>query len=563
MRWSIRIVILAAVAGIGVLGWRQFREFRQHRMIARARAAFEQKDYQQAMISARRALQMNPRDVAVMKMMVELSEKAKTKEALYWHRMLCELEPGIAENDIAWADSALQYKEVAIAEQALGRVDEAGRKTAAFHGVAGRLALAANQLPVAESHFAEAASQQPDNARYAVDLAALRIRSDDTEKHDAALRTLDKFIAEPSVRQVAARALLGEYVREKNWDGALKIAQRVQAAPEATFGDRMLYLGLLRRFQRPEFGSYLLEVQEYAAANPDDAAALITWLADNTLVMIAVSWAKTLPPAMASQTPVPAALGECYASLRDWGSLKVLVTDADWKFVNFLRLAFLARVQREEGDLLASRGSWTGAVKATGERYDRLFVLIRYASKWGWEAEAIELLWIVARGNSAPQMAIAELYRRYSATQNTRGLLTVSNRMLEIDPKDVTALNNVVILSLLLNSNVERAQALADDAFRIAPTNPGVISTYAYALHIRGKTDDGIALMRSLDERQFFDPSVAAYFASMLVDSSHPEEAAKFIETAQNGKILPEEMNLVKEASEKIARRNAAKRAIQ
>ena len=106
-------------------------------------------------------------------------------------------------------------------------------------------------------------------------------------------------------------------------------------------------------------------------------------------------------------------------------------------------------------------------------------------------------------------------------------------------------------------------RSLADEAYRLDPKNPGIISTYAFALHLRGKTDEGIALMRSLDEKQLFDPSAAAYFAAMLVEGPKPDEAAKYIAIAQTGKLLPEEVALVKSAREKLIHGSARKASPQ
>ena len=557
--WLARLALLVVLAGGAAFGWRQFREFRKGRMIARAKSMIEQKDYPQAMLSARRALQLNPRDVAVVRMMVELSESAKTKESLYWHRMLAELEPNVAANDIEWADCALRYNEAVIAGQALAHVRGEAKKSAQFHDAAGRLAQMGGQLAEAESHFVEAAKLEPGNPQFQVHLAAVRLQSENPDQQAEALAILQAHLADVKFRDYASHALLDEFLREKEWGRALRLARQVQEFPDATFGDRMIYLGLLRRFEQPEFGAYLLTLQDIAGTNPEDTASLISWLADNTLVMVAVSWAKTLPVAIVSEMPVPAALGECYAMLHDWDSLKKLVTDTNWKYLEFLRFAFLARVQREGGDLQNSRNSWNSAVRGAGEHADQLIMLTRHGTKWGWESEVLDLLWVVARGNIDQQAALNALYRNYITTGNTRGLLNVCTRMLEIDPKDTIALNNVVLLSLLLNSNVERAQALADEAYRLDPRNPGIISTYAFALHVRGHTEEGIKLMRALDDRQFSDPSVAAYFASMLVESPTPKEAKKFIEIALTGNLLPEEMALVKSAREALIRRSADK----
>ena len=561
--WMLRLLILVLLAGAGAVGWRQYREFRKKRMVDRARAMIEQKDYSQAMFSARRALDLNPRDVTVVRMMVGLARSAKTKEELFWHRMLSELEPGVDESNMAWADCALRFNERLIAEQALGKVSEASRKTAIFHDAVGRLAEMAADFKEAEAHYAEAVRLEPGNSQYQLHHAVIRLLTGQGESQEEARQILQKYVADPALRDIATRALLNDLMRQKDWRRALDLARQVQELPDATFGERMVYLGLLRNFQRPEFHSVLLTVQEVAAKNADDASTLITWMSDNTLVMVAVSWANTLPEAVTKKMPVPAALGECYAILHDWESLKTLVTDTNWEYAEFLRLALLARVQRENGDMLNARNTWASAVKATGNRPDELVMLTGHASKWGWESEVQDVLWAVARRNTDQQPAITALYKSYAESGNTRGLLNVSTRMLEINGKDPIALNNVVLLSLLLNTNVERAISLGDEAYRLQPKNPGIISTYAYSLHVRGKTEEGIALMRTLDEKFLNDPSAAAYFAAMLVESEKPQEATKYIELAQTGKLLPEEMALVKSARETLIRRKSDSSAPQ
>ena len=556
-RLLLRLAILAVLGVAAAYGWREYRKVRQSRMVERTRALIEQKDYQQAAISAQRALDLNPRDLAANRTMLELTEAAGMKEALYWHRVIAELEPKVPANQVALADCALRHNEPVLAEQVLALVPAEGRTTAAFYNAAGRLALSANQLPDAEKHLGEAVKLEPANDEFQLHLAAAHLQSGSAEIRDGARATIERYLPDPKLGRVAARLLLDNFSRNKDWGKALSLSKQIQSAPDAVFGDRMLYLGLLRRFQQPQFHSYLLSLQEQATGNPENVASLISWLSGNNLVLVAVEWAKRLPPEIAAKMPVPLAIGECYALQHNWNALKLLIADAHWERAEFLRLAFLARVHRETGDVLSSRNSWSSAVRAATGRPDELILLTRYAAKWGWENETTDVLWTIARGSGGQQTALTSLYQIYGAKGNTRGLLNVVTRMLEINPKDVTAQNNVVVLSLLLNSNMERAQSMADEAYRQLPENPVIASTYAFALHLRGQTEEGVKLMRSLDEKQRADPSCAAYFAAMLAESDTPAEAEKYIEIAQGGKLLPEEMALIKTARESLIRRKA------
>ena len=552
----LRLAILAVLGVVAAFGWREYRKFRQHRLVEQARELIGKKEYQNALDTAQRALALNPRDIGANRTLLELTEAAGSKEALYWHRVIAQLEPGVAANQLALADCALRHNEPALAEQTLAQIGGEGRKTAAFHDNSGRLLLFGNQTAEAEKHFAEAVKLEPANEAYQLHLAAAHMQAESAEVRNAARETIERYLSHPKFGRVAARLLLDHFFRNKEWEKALSLSKQIQSAPDAVFGDGMLYLGLLRRFQHPQFHSYLASLQEHAAGSPENVSTLISWLSGNNLVLVAVEWGKRLPPEIATKMPVPLAMGECYALQHNWAALKTLVTDTKWEGAEFLRLAFLGRVQRETGDVPSSRNSWNSAVKATAGRPDELILLTRYASKWGWENEMTDVLWTIARGGGGAQSALSTLYQVYAAKGNTRGLLNVVTRSVEINPKDLIAQNNVVLLSLLLNSNMERAQTMADAAYRQLPNHPVIASTYAFALHLRGQTEEGVKLMRSLDEKQRADPSCAAYFALMLAESETPEEAEKYIGIAQAGKLLPEELALLKTARESLIRRN-------
>ena len=84
-------LILAVLAGGGAFGWREIQSFRQHRVVGRARELIEVKDYNQAAMSARRALAMNPHDIPTIQMLIELTEAVGSKEAIRWRRAPCNV----------------------------------------------------------------------------------------------------------------------------------------------------------------------------------------------------------------------------------------------------------------------------------------------------------------------------------------------------------------------------------------------------------------------------------------------------------------------------------------
>jgi tetratricopeptide (TPR) repeat protein len=477
--------------------------------------------------------------------MAELADVAGSSQAVFWWRTVAQLDPGAPAHYHKWAEAGLRSGNLPMAEQALAEVPPAAKTTAAFHEIAARVALAAGKSGEAVAHFSEAVRMEPESENYRFGLATARLETTDAAAHDEARATIEKFRTVPEYRQRAHRVLIQDHFRRSEWKEGFLLAADLQATPEAAFEDRMLLLDLLRKFKRPELHSYLMDVQTVAAGKPEHAATLLTWLNQNTMALIAADWAKTLPEEIRHQFPVPPAIAEAYTNLRDWKRLKPMVVEGSWGYSEFMRLALLARVLREEGEELASRAQWTNAIKATAQRPEALEQLTRFAAGIRWDAEATDLLWQVARGRNNPQWAIAALQKQYAAQDNARGMLNVATRRLELNPSDIAAQNDVAALSLLLDSNLERAIALARDARRKEPENPIIATTYGFAEHLAGKTEEGLKVYRALPAELLQLPSVAAYYGVLLAYGGSPEEAGKSLDLAEAGKLLPEERALV------------------
>ena len=64
--------------------------------------------------------------------------------------------------------------------------------------------------------------------------------------------------------------------------------------------------------------------------------------------------------------------------------------------------------------------------------------------------------------------------------------------------------------------------------------------------------------MRSIPDKLLENPSFATYYAVILADSDQIEEAAKYLELAQRGTLLPQERNLLEKTKTKLAHRGSA-----
>jgi hypothetical protein len=73
-----------------------------------------------------------------------------------------------------------------------------------------------------------------------------------------------------------------------------------------------------------------------------------------------------------------------------------------------------------------------------------------------------------------------------------------------------------------------------------------VTSTYAYALHLQGRTQDGLEAMEKLKKDALEQPSIALYFGVLLSAAGEPDKAAHFLALARSGDtMLPEEKQLL------------------
>ena len=554
--WLSLVAVLLLLAGAGLFGMRTYARVREDKIVEKAREFMEKKDYDQALVAAQRALQVSPRNVTANRIMAQLADVGGSPQAVLWHRSVAELEPGVAENFLKWADAGLRSGNVSSAEQALARMPDSGKRTAVYHEVAGRLAQASKKPDEAVKHFAEAIRLDPANAGFRFGLAAARLESSDIASHAAARAVVEEFRSDSDFRARAHRVLIQDHFRHNQWKEGFLLAAELQSRADAPFEDRMLLLDLLQRFNRPELHSYLMDVQTVAALRAEHAAALIGWLNRHTMALIAAHWSKSLPEEIRTRNPVPASITESYSRLKDWSHMKLLVADGDWEYLEFLRYAYSAQILREEGDAPGSRAQWSKAVRSAFSRPEALENLVRFAAECHWDTETNDLLWQIARGSDRPEWALAILLQQYTAKPNARGILNVSIRRIEIDPKDIVAQNNVAALSLLLNTNMERAQSLAKGAYEREPNSPGVICTYAYALHLLGETENALKLMASIDAGLLKNPTLATYYGVLLADGKSPEKALEYLSLAERGIILPEERELIAETRMRIQRRS-------
>jgi hypothetical protein len=249
------------------------------------------------------------------------------------------------------------------------------------------------------------------------------------------------------------------------------------------------------------------------------------------------------------------AIAESYSFLQDWRVLQEWVEGKNWGEHECFRLAVLSHALHHlapsDRSSMESQTAWRAALAATKSRPDRLAPLAQLAEGWGYSAEAEEAWWIIANGSENPTAALTALQRLYTSKRDSRGLLRVAKRALELNPGDLVAANNCASLGLLLTGDGSARRLAAKLHFEY-PASTVFSATYAFALHLEGKTGPALKVMETLKEAELRYPAIAAYYFVMLVENGNIERAQSFLPAAKEAVLLPEEQKLLTDATRKL-----------
>ena len=204
-RYIFRGVIgIAVIVLIGFGAWYGFKLVRKQRSMALAREFADRKEYLQAALAARRALQLSPHDLAANRLMAEMAEAVQTKEAVTWRKTIAEMQPGVARNYLDWAETSLHFRDATSAREALSHLSAAEKDTAAYHDLAARLAVLTGQTSQVYAHVAAAAQLEPHNDNYQLQFGALQLGSPLAEIRKGAVAKIEQLTESPRIRPCAA-----------------------------------------------------------------------------------------------------------------------------------------------------------------------------------------------------------------------------------------------------------------------------------------------------------------------------------------------------------------------
>jgi Tfp pilus assembly protein PilF len=551
------VIVVVVLASLWCFGRPAYGRYQEKRYAQQARECMAKRDYRHAALSAQQALRHNPRNVDACRVNAELADLSRSPNALDWRRRVAEAEPTI-QNKLLLATTALraQGPPYPLATQTLEELTDSAKGVATYHAVWAELALKLKNSGEAAARFEQASRLEPTNGLYQLNLAVLRLQSTNAATAAAARATLERLRRDPRLGAVALRWLVAECLRQKDPAGAQGFSTQLLADAHCVPEDRLQHLTILQQAHSAEFTQYLETVRRLEVTNALEVYGLSSWMLSHGLVDEALGWLTNCPAKVRSEQPVPLALVDCYLVKKNWEALETFLQQEKWADRECLRWAFLSRTAAELNQNQAAEVRWRTAVREAGGRLGPLTALLGLATSWGRNTDKEDLLWQIAQRFPKERWAIRELDRLYLAAGNTRGLNKLYAMMASYDARNFVAQNNLAATSLLLNLNLPKTHELAKEVFTQHPGEAVIASTYAYSLHLQGRTRDGLAVLEKLKADALETPPVALYYGILLSAAGDTNKAGKYLSIAQKSDLLPEEKALATEATKRLPSAN-------
>ena len=547
---------LLLIVLFGTYGSKLYAGWRESRLLKRATAMLENKDFVAANRFAHQVLERDRDSLPAFYILADATEKQNSEETVSWRAQIARLQPENIDSQLNLASAALRFGQIDLARKTLERVAPRAQDQAAFHVVAGWLARSEGNLAEQEQQFAIAVNKDPKNALYQFNLAALQIHSPDSGKSAQARDNLERLTQNSQFRTGALRALLNDAVDRSDLQTADRFAQQLQMSPEVSFGDYLLCLNFYRKLDAKKFDALLEKVKPVAARNSSDLGLLMDWLNENGLSAGVVEWMDKLPAATTDKPPTAVAIAAAFTEQKNWSRLRRWTRSESWGEEDYLRLAYQAYAARQshqsssdaEFDTL-----WRAALHAAADHPDREIRLARLASKWNLPIESEELWSRLSRVPSSRREALDALYKLYRGNNDVKKLYDVLQRLHDTSPNEIGITTNLARLGLNIEQNTKQAQDLAKQAYERAPNDVNCAVTYAFSLYVQGRTAEGLELLQKLPGEALHEPHTAVYAAIILLDLNQTDRAKEYIQLAKHGPIYAEEKRLLEDELTKIS----------
>lgn len=545
------LLFVGGAVGARYVAWPFYKDWRERRWITMAEEFHQKDDLRSAGLLLRKVIDANPASLKGWEMILSISKEEDGPGLLGIYKQVAVLKPDDEELHLDWATTAIRRGKFEEAKVPLEKLE--GNDTATYHRLAAAFGIGTKDMAAAERHFQRLSELEPADQQVALNLAIVRLQSDDAEKIQQARQTLLRLSEEEGAIHVAAlRALLTDALAKNLDQEGRAYTEKLRSAPEPGFGERLLILRALDRYDRDAYEAYLKKVM--AAAEGDVAAirALARFLNARAQRARLREWIEALPEEFRDDQEVNMQYIETLVFLEDLPALEARLRTLPWERDDFYRNAILARTLREQGREREAAEAWQRAVIASADNARDQRLLYLQAKSWNWESERLDLLSRIYQRNPREQWAFVELFAHYQTARDTPKLTELFARQVEVNREDVQARNNLAYLWLLRETHLSRAYALAQEIYRQEPENPQFRTTYAFSLYRQGRFAESLKVFEEMEDAQLNDPQRSLHYSLILAANEKWEQALAASEKVPEQNLFPEEDRLLAKIKSEI-----------
>lgn len=546
-------VVTAALISGYRYGMPRYRQYQERTYAAQAQRYLEKKDYARAHLRARQTLAINQENPAATLVNAEIADLANSPLALYWRQRAALLSPTLT-NKLALVATAMRFETFPfrIASQTLVEVEPECATNIAFHLMSGALKVKLGKIQEAGAHYGKAVELDPNNSAAKMSQAVVSLQSTNADLFVGSRATLEWLHQQGELGILPLRSLIAESLNRRDYPRAEQLSVQALTNSHAAFSDRMVHLSILRASGSSNYAGFLKQMQSDSTRNPSQAGALASWLIQSGATDEAMTWLQQLPEDIRNVPMLRLAMADGYVARQEWQTLDAFLENERWGALEHVRLGMLAMCARQLGENDRQKLAWQRAIALASANPTALQTLVQMASNWNWPVELETALWTAVERFPKQTWAIDSLKQLFTQQKSTPGFRRLYQVILRHDPSDRVAKNNYAILSMLVLKDLRKAHEYAAEVFKSEPENPTFISTYAFSLHLQGRTAEGINLLKGLPTASLQEPSMALYYGVLLVAAGQPQDAKLFLEKSQSGFMLPEESALLNSARRQI-----------
>lgn len=555
IRLGVALGILVAVLGgyylLRYQAWAAYRNWSVARMNHLAKDFLAAGDSRNALLTVRKVLSKRPNDVEAWRLGVEAARRNDTPEVVQFQRNLRRVDPTPA-NQLELIRLALQYRVYSLALQAVDNVSKETGDLPDFHRLAAETYRLTGRPADAREHLVRLVAQVPDDAPAQLGLAEIEFETNAGAVPGDWPARVARLAGRPETELPAMLLQLRMAVLRRDVAAATPLLAKVQGRTDLEVAQRLQVLDAVSLVTPAETEKFLADIQRQAAAQPADIARVMAWLAAASRQAAIVAWYAELPEEARKDDIVKLDVARALESQRDWAALEKLLRGARWKAGETQRLALLARAYRMMGRQADFAESWKLALIAVGQDVRAGARLLETVSAWDWPEERRDVLWKIFNLIPTNKPLREQLITHEFLAGNTANLNRIYARIIEAAPEDDEARNNFAYTSLLLDTNLGRAQTIARDLHRKYPDNVAYLTTYTLALHKDGRAAQALEVLAALPTKQV-SRSIVLHEVIYASASGKIEQAAALLPQLDRARMLPEEDKLLSGARLAVA----------